>query len=273
MVLGAGSIGNAGGLRLGHFAAMRWADPDQADVSDDGAGGEPAGPGAVAGGVCGRGRARQGRRGCVGDVAARGRARVGSRAGGQGHVPAGAVTQREVQGARRGTRDRGRQGPADRLVPDGHPGWHSCAVRGGDCRVGAGAAAAPGGRGRRREGEEAESADVRVRVRPQDPRCSDRVRRWSDHVWGLRNRLRARPSRPVRGRRRDGRGGGGVSPDQARSPAVDAVAGARVSRLLDHHAGGLPARRGRDQVQPRDGPSRAGGVGWSLSLDPPRKSE
>jgi hypothetical protein len=29
MVLGAGSIGTAGGLRLGHFAAMRWADPDQ----------------------------------------------------------------------------------------------------------------------------------------------------------------------------------------------------------------------------------------------------
>ena len=27
LVLGAGSIGNAGGLRLGHFAAMRWADP------------------------------------------------------------------------------------------------------------------------------------------------------------------------------------------------------------------------------------------------------
>ncbi|WP_218590007.1 hypothetical protein [Pseudonocardia oceani] len=29
MVHGAGSIGNAGGLRLGHFAAMRWADPGQ----------------------------------------------------------------------------------------------------------------------------------------------------------------------------------------------------------------------------------------------------
>ena len=44
MVLGAGSIGNAGGLRLGHFAAMRWADPDQARATDkeagDGAAGE-----------------------------------------------------------------------------------------------------------------------------------------------------------------------------------------------------------------------------------------
>jgi threonine dehydrogenase-like Zn-dependent dehydrogenase len=29
VVLGAGSIGTAGGLRLGHFAAMRWAGPDQ----------------------------------------------------------------------------------------------------------------------------------------------------------------------------------------------------------------------------------------------------
>jgi hypothetical protein len=29
VVLGAGSIGVAGGLRLGHFAAMRWAGPDQ----------------------------------------------------------------------------------------------------------------------------------------------------------------------------------------------------------------------------------------------------
>lgn len=37
MVLGAGSIGNAGGLRLGHFAAMRWADPDQPTTEDDAA--------------------------------------------------------------------------------------------------------------------------------------------------------------------------------------------------------------------------------------------
>ena len=48
MVLGAGSIGNAGGLRLGHFAAMRWADPKQANTSDgepgDGGDGELAGP-------------------------------------------------------------------------------------------------------------------------------------------------------------------------------------------------------------------------------------
>ena len=29
VVLGAGSIGTAGVLRLGHFAAMRWAGPDQ----------------------------------------------------------------------------------------------------------------------------------------------------------------------------------------------------------------------------------------------------
>lgn len=36
MMLGAGSIGNAGGLRLGHFAAMRWADPDQPTTEDDG---------------------------------------------------------------------------------------------------------------------------------------------------------------------------------------------------------------------------------------------
>ena len=54
LVLGAGSIGNAGGLRLGHFAAMRWADPDQTRETDDdpgdeadeadGADGDPAGP-------------------------------------------------------------------------------------------------------------------------------------------------------------------------------------------------------------------------------------
>lgn len=37
LVLGAGSIGAAGGLRLGHFAAMRWADPDQ-PAREDGAG-------------------------------------------------------------------------------------------------------------------------------------------------------------------------------------------------------------------------------------------
>lgn len=34
MVLGGGSIGNGGGLRLGHFAAMRWADPDQPSGED-----------------------------------------------------------------------------------------------------------------------------------------------------------------------------------------------------------------------------------------------
>jgi len=46
LVLGAGSIGNAGGLRLGHFAAMRWADPDQTNATDedaaDGTDGEPS---------------------------------------------------------------------------------------------------------------------------------------------------------------------------------------------------------------------------------------
>lgn len=46
MVLGAGSIGNSGGLRLGHFAAMRWANPDQTatpadQTNDDSAEGEP----------------------------------------------------------------------------------------------------------------------------------------------------------------------------------------------------------------------------------------
>jgi hypothetical protein len=42
MVLGAGSIGNAGGLRLGHFAAMRWADPNQSNpVDDEHADGDP----------------------------------------------------------------------------------------------------------------------------------------------------------------------------------------------------------------------------------------
>ncbi|MGH3612531.1 MAG: hypothetical protein ACRDRK_08025 [Pseudonocardia sp.] len=44
MVLGAGSIGGPGGLRLGHFAAMRWADPDQQQTAPEGAGdpeGEP----------------------------------------------------------------------------------------------------------------------------------------------------------------------------------------------------------------------------------------
>ena len=46
LVLGAGSIGNAGGLRLGHFAAMRWADPDQTRETADepGADGEAVGP-------------------------------------------------------------------------------------------------------------------------------------------------------------------------------------------------------------------------------------
>jgi len=45
MVLGAGSIGGAGGLRLGHFAAMRWTDPDQTttpDTKQDEADGGPA---------------------------------------------------------------------------------------------------------------------------------------------------------------------------------------------------------------------------------------
>lgn len=36
MVLGAGSIGAAGVLRLGHFAAMRWAEPDQPTTEPDG---------------------------------------------------------------------------------------------------------------------------------------------------------------------------------------------------------------------------------------------
>jgi len=35
LVLGAGSIGAAGGLKLGHFAAMRWADPDQQPADDE----------------------------------------------------------------------------------------------------------------------------------------------------------------------------------------------------------------------------------------------
>jgi len=43
MVLGAGSIGNAGGLRLGHFAAMRWAGPDQTRETDDQHGDDPDG--------------------------------------------------------------------------------------------------------------------------------------------------------------------------------------------------------------------------------------
>jgi len=38
IVLGAGSIGSAGGLKLGHFAAMRWADPDQPAAEDGSAG-------------------------------------------------------------------------------------------------------------------------------------------------------------------------------------------------------------------------------------------
>jgi len=68
LVLGAGSIGTSGGLRLGHFAAMRWADPDQTaatrDETDDGSGegepgnDQPARPGAAAGGVRGRGGSR-----------------------------------------------------------------------------------------------------------------------------------------------------------------------------------------------------------------------
>lgn len=36
MVLGAGSIGGPGGLRPGHFAAMRWADPDQQPTEREG---------------------------------------------------------------------------------------------------------------------------------------------------------------------------------------------------------------------------------------------
>lgn len=35
LVLGAGSIGTSGGLRLGHFAAMRWTDPDEATEARD----------------------------------------------------------------------------------------------------------------------------------------------------------------------------------------------------------------------------------------------
>ncbi|MGH3614187.1 MAG: hypothetical protein ACRDRK_16650 [Pseudonocardia sp.] len=57
LVLGAGSIGTAGGLRLGHFTAMRWADPDQTRDTANEPGAEPgvAGgsgwAGAAAGGV------------------------------------------------------------------------------------------------------------------------------------------------------------------------------------------------------------------------------
>ena len=50
MVLGAGSIGNAGGLRLGDFAAMRWADPDQIRATNDVTDSEP-GDGQLAGPV------------------------------------------------------------------------------------------------------------------------------------------------------------------------------------------------------------------------------
>ena len=41
MVLGASSIGTAGGLRLGHFAAMRWAEPDHPDNEPGGGGTGP----------------------------------------------------------------------------------------------------------------------------------------------------------------------------------------------------------------------------------------
>ena len=41
MVLGAGSVGTGGGLRLGHFAAMRWAEPDQPDNEPGGGGTGP----------------------------------------------------------------------------------------------------------------------------------------------------------------------------------------------------------------------------------------
>ena len=45
LVLGAGSIGTAGGLRLGHFAAMRWADrPDERDRDEDAADGTDGEP-------------------------------------------------------------------------------------------------------------------------------------------------------------------------------------------------------------------------------------
>ena len=72
------------------------------------------------------------------------------------------MAQREVQGTRRGTRDRGREGPADRLVPDDHPREHARDLHRGDRRAGAGAAAAPVRRGRTRESRGAGRASARL---------------------------------------------------------------------------------------------------------------
>ncbi len=126
IVLGAGSIGAAGRLKLGHFAAMRWADPDQ-PAAKDGAGGGLRLPEVFVGGE-GLVRGLAAVLGTLLHEAAHALAHVrGSR------TPLGRpVAQREVQGACRGARDRGRQRCADRVVPDHHPRRHPLRLRGGD---------------------------------------------------------------------------------------------------------------------------------------------
>jgi hypothetical protein len=60
------------------------------------------------------------------------RARPRARPWDQGHQPAGALAQREVQGPGRGAGDRGDQGRADRLVPGHPPGRDARDVRDGE---------------------------------------------------------------------------------------------------------------------------------------------
>jgi hypothetical protein len=169
MVLGAGSIGATGGaLKPGHFAAMRWADPDQPATGDgDGAGAAVRLPEVFVGGE-GLARGPANVLGTLLHEAAHALAHIR----GIKDTSRQGLAQRAVQGAGRGTRDRGRQALPHRLVPDHPPGGHPRRLRRGDRRAGAGAAAAPvGGDYRRREDEDAEAA-MRVRVRATNPRVA-----------------------------------------------------------------------------------------------------
>ena len=112
LVLGAALVRGAGGLRLGHFAAMRWADPDQPTTDESDGGVAVRMPEVFVGGE-GLARGPAEMFGTLLHEAAHG---LGSRPRDQGHVPAGSVAQRPVQGAGRGSRDRGHKGLDHRLV-------------------------------------------------------------------------------------------------------------------------------------------------------------
>jgi hypothetical protein len=182
IVLGAGS-GNGTSLTLGHFAAMRWRTPEPAaaDIEEESEGDD----GTTAATqrwaevfIGGEGLARGGQR--LGDPAARGRACAGPRSRDQGHLSAGSLAQRPVQGSCRGGRDRGREGPAAGLVTDHVASGHTRKLRAGDRRVGRRAAAVSGRGDLRPSGFQAGSAAMCVHVRPQDPRRQVRLAAWAD---------------------------------------------------------------------------------------------